>query len=239
MTLVIAHRGASAYAPENTLAAFDLAVQQGADMLELDVQQTRDGQLAVFHDTTTKRWNGQDRRVSDCTFVELQALDLGAGQRVPTLADVCALARETGVRLNVEIKGQGFGGAVARLVRAENVGEHVLFSSFWPAALEEAAAADPDLPRALLTSARRPWPLLRPRTRRPLRALRRLRCVAWHPAYRTPFLARDIARVRRAGLRVNVWTVNDPAAMRRLAHLPVDGIITDRPDVLRAVLQRR
>jgi glycerophosphoryl diester phosphodiesterase len=206
----------------------------------LDVQQTSDGQLAVFHDTTTRRWNGEDRRVADCTLADLQTLDLGSGQRVPALADVLALARETGVRLNVEIKGQGFGGAVARMVRDENVGEdQVLFSSFWPAALEEAAAADPDLPRALLTSARRPWPLLRPRIRRPLQALRRLNCAAWHPAYRTPFLARDITRVRRAGLRVNVWTVNDPAVMRRLAHLPVDGIITDRPDVLRAVLQRR
>jgi glycerophosphoryl diester phosphodiesterase len=208
-------------------------------MLELDVQQTSDGQLAVFHDTTTKRWNGRDRRVSDCTLADLQTLDLGSGQRVPALADVLALARETGVHLNVEIKGQGFGAAVARLVRAEKVGDQVLFSSFWPAALEEAGAADSSLPRALLTSARRPWSLLRPRTRRPLQALRRLRCAAWHPAYRTPFLARDIVRVRRAGLRVNVWTVNDPVAMRRLAHWPVGGIITDRPDVLRAVLQRR
>ena len=92
MTLVIAHRGASAYAPENTIAAFELAHRQGADMIELDVQQSADGVLVVFHDDTTERWDGQKRLVTDCTLAELQALDIG-GEKVITLAEACAFAR--------------------------------------------------------------------------------------------------------------------------------------------------
>src|SRR5688500_15264140 len=99
MTLVIAHRGASAYAPENTMPAFELAVRQGADMLELDVQRSADGALVIFHDETTERWDGRQRLAGDCSLAELQALDIG-GAKVATLAEVCAFARERDMRLN-------------------------------------------------------------------------------------------------------------------------------------------
>src|SRR6185436_9208589 len=99
MTLVIAHRGASAYAPENTMPAFELALRHGADMLELDVQRSADGALVVYHDETTERWNGRKRRAIDCSLAELRALDIG-GARIATLAEVCAFAREHGARLN-------------------------------------------------------------------------------------------------------------------------------------------
>src|SRR5919201_3278611 len=139
MTLVIAHRGASAYAPENTMPAFELAVQQGADMLELDVQRSADNALVIFHDDTTERWDGRRRLASSCTLAELQALDIG-GARIATLAEVCAFARERGVRLNVEIKGLGIGAAVARMLREQRVEELVLISSFEAGALREIAA---------------------------------------------------------------------------------------------------
>src|SRR5512138_3758757 len=113
MPLVIAHRGASAYAPENTLAAFELAARQGADMLELDVQRSADGVLVVFHDDTTERWDGQKRLAAACTLAELRALDIG-GERVATLAETCAFAREHSMRMNVELKGAGFGADVAQ-----------------------------------------------------------------------------------------------------------------------------
>src|SRR5213594_3795959 len=96
MPLVIAHRGASAYAPENTMPAFELAVQQGADMLELDVQRSADGVLVVFHDDTTERWDGRKRLAASCTLAELRSLDIG-GAKVATLAEVCAFAHATGV----------------------------------------------------------------------------------------------------------------------------------------------
>jgi glycerophosphoryl diester phosphodiesterase len=238
VTLVIAHRGASAYAPENTMAAFALAARQGADMCELDVQPTADGMLAVFHDETTERWDGRARRAASCTLAELQALDIG-GERVATLAEVCDFARERGMRLNVELKGPGFGAAVARLLRDTRAAELALISSFWATALEEIAAADPALPRAYLMGVRTLRPDVRFRESWPFFALRRVGARAWHPAYEIPALAQVLPLVRRAGYRVNVWTVNDPAAMRRLIALGADGIITDRPDVLRGIVEAR
>jgi glycerophosphoryl diester phosphodiesterase len=235
MTLVIAHRGASAYAPENTMPAFELAVRQGADMLELDVQRSADGVLVVFHDDTTERWDGRKRLATTCTLAELQALDIG-GARVVTLAEVCAFARQQQVRLNVEIKGLGIGAAVASMLRDERIEELVLISSFEAGALREVAAAGPHLPRAYLMGNDTYRPDVRFREAWPFGALRRLGAAAWHPSRELPLLAWLIPRVRRAGYAVHVWTVDDVAAMRRLIALGVDGIITDVPDVLRGLL---
>jgi glycerophosphoryl diester phosphodiesterase len=231
MTLVIAHRGASAYAPENTMAAFELAARQGADMCELDVQPTADGQLAVFHDETTERWDGRKVAAASLTLAELQALDIG-GERVATLAEVCGFARERGMQLNVELKGAGFGAQVAALLRDTRASELVLISSFWREALDEIAAAAPSLPRAYLMGTRTLRPDVRLRESWPFLALRETGSAAWHPAAEIPGLDRVLPLVRRAGYKVNVWTVNDPAVMRRLADLGADGIITDKPDVL-------
>lgn len=238
MPLVIAHRGASAYAPENTLPAFELAIRQHADMLELDVQRSADATLVVFHDETTERWDGRKRPVADCRLDELRALNIDGG-RIATLAEVCALARENGVSLNVELKALGIGADVARLLREQRVEDLVLISSFWPAALEEVAAASPQLPRAYLMGTRTARPDVRLRESWPFRALRSVGAAAWHPSYRIPLLARLIPRVRGAGYRVNVWTVDDVAEMRRLIALGVDGIITNTPDVLRGVIDEQ
>ena len=236
MFLVIAHRGASAYAPENTMPAFELAIRQQADMIELDVRPSADGALVLFHDETTARWDGRQRRVVDCSLAELRALDI-RGARVTTLAEVCALARERGVRLNVEIKVPGIGARVARLLRQERVEDLVLISSFLPIALAEIAAAAPHLPRGYLMGVRTYRPTVRFRESWPFGALRRAGVAAWHPAYQIPLLSRLIPRVRRAGYRVHVWTVDDVAVMRRLLAVGVDGIITNTPDVLRRLLQ--
>lgn len=236
--LVIAHRGASAYAPENTMPAFELAIRQGADMLELDVQRSADGVLVVFHDETTERWDGRARRAVDCDMAALQALDIG-GARVATLAEVCALARERGVRLNVELKGLGIGADVARLLREERVEELTLISSFAPEALAEIAAASPHLPRAYLMGTDTVRLDVRFREAWPFGALRHVGASAWHPACQLPLLSLIIPRVRHAGYQVNVWTVNATAVMRRLIAINVDGIITDTPDVLRRLLDQR
>lgn len=238
MPLVIAHRGASAYAPENTMPAFELAVRQRADMIELDVQCSADGTLVVFHDETTERWDGRRRPVTACRLDELRALDIG-GARVATLAEVCTLAREHAVRLNVELKGLGIGAEVARLLRSERVEDLVLISSFSPVALAEIAAASPHLPRGYLMGTRTYHPGVRLREGWPFRALRRTRAAAWHPSYQIPLLAWLVPRVRRAGYQVNVWTVDDIATMRHLIALGVDGIITNTPDVLRGLLDER
>ena len=187
MTLVIAHRGASAYAPENTMPAFELAVRQGADMLELDVQRSADGVLVIFHDDTTERWDGRRRLASSCTLAELLALDIG-GAQVTTLAEVCAFARERGVRLNVELKAAGFGVSVARMLRDAQIEELVLISSFVETALLEFAAASPHIPRAYLMGTESYRPDVRLREAWPFGALRRTGARAWHPAAQLPLL---------------------------------------------------
>lgn len=233
MTLVIAHRGASAYAPENTMPAFELALRQGADMLELDVLRTADGVLAVFHDDTTERWDGSQRLVASCTLAELQALNIG-GARVATLAEVCVFARTHQMRLNVELKGEGFSADVAHMLETEGVANLVLVSSFSEMALHAFAAASPQIPRAFLidTDAEPAdddlsWPFA---------ALQRIGARAWHPSSELRQLHRLIPHVQAAGYAVNVWTVDNRQTMRALIAAGVDGIITNTPDVLRQML---
>ncbi|NOK59754.1 MAG: hypothetical protein GFH27_549285n278 [Chloroflexi bacterium AL-W] len=238
MTLVIAHRGASAYAPENTMPAFELAVQQNADMIELDVQRSADGVLIVFHDTTTERWNHRKQLVKNYQFDELRMLDIN-GARIPTLAEVCAFAREHTLRLNIELKGTGMAAAVMQIIRAEKVEDLVLISSFWAEALTELADIAPHLPRAYLVGTRTYRPDIRIQEGWPFPALKRIRATAWHPAYELPLLRLLVPQVQQRGYQVNVWTVNAPAMMRRMVTLGVDGIITDTPDVLRSILREQ
>ncbi len=234
MTLVIAHRGASAYAPENTMPAFALAAEQGADMIELDVQRTADGAIVVFHDETTERWGGIQRRVDGCTLADMQALDIG-GARVPTLAEVCVFARQHNMPMNIELKQGGISNDVVNVVRQERAGDLVLFSSFSVEALSELASAAPSLPRAYLMGTQTYQPDVRLRESWPFAALRALDCKAWHPSYQIPLLHQVIPLVRRAGFQINIWTVNDPLVMKRLIALEVDGIITDYPDRIKAL----
>lgn len=238
MTLVIAHRGASAYAPENTMPAFELAVQQKADMIELDVQRSVDAVLVVFHDTTTERWNGRQQLIKDYQFDELRMLDIN-GARIPTLTEVCAFAREQNIRLNIELKGTGMGAATVQIIRAEKVEDLVLISSFWADALMELASIAPHLSRAYLVGTRTYRPDIRLQEGWPFPMLKRMRATAWHPAYELPLLRMLVPQAHQRGYKVNVWTVNEPEMMQRMIKLEVDGIITDTPDVLRSMLRKQ
>jgi glycerophosphoryl diester phosphodiesterase len=235
MPLIIAHRGASAYAPENTMAAFELARRQGADMVELDVVPTADGRLAVFHDDTTERWDGLPRPVAACSFAELQRLDIG-GERVPALEDALAFAAESGMALNVELKAAGMGDRCAALLKEFGVVEQVIVSSFVAAALQELRAAAPAVRRAYLMGTDTYRPDVRARELWPFFALRSVEAVAWHPYHDLPAIERVLPLVRRAGYQVNAWTVDDPQRIRALVALGATGIITNRPDVAREAL---
>lgn len=233
-TQIIAHRGASAEATENTLAAFELARRQGAQMIEFDVRPTSDGAIVVFHDDTTERWNGRADAVGTLALAEVQAIDL-RGERAPILDEVCAWARQTGLLLNVEIKVAGIEAAVAQTIHKHGIGEQVIISSFDPAALQAMREIAPELARAALTdSSATPsagdtaWPL---------GALERLAARAWHPSWRLPQLEALIPVVRQAGYAVNVWTVDDPAIMQCLLALDVEGIMTNRPALLAEVMR--
>lgn len=233
-TQIIAHRGASAEAPENTMPAFELALEQGAQMLEFDVRPTLDGQIVVFHDDTTERWNGRPELLSSLTLDQVRKLDIGGG-RVPTLDEVLAWAATTDLALNVEIKTPQIERDVAQIIRAHQLGERVIISSFDYGVLRAMREVAPELAIGVLMGTQSMAPHVRLREALPMPTLRAHGARAWHPAWQLPLLDQLIPRVRSAGYAVYVWTVDDPAVMRRLLQLNVDGIMTNRPALLRQV----
>ncbi len=236
MPLIIAHRGASADAPENTLAAFALAQAQGAEMLELDVQCCAEGIPIVFHDATTERWNNQPRPVQTCSLDDIRALDIG-GEQVPTFEEVCVFARERDIRLNVELKQTESAAPVAALLRAHGLEASTVVSSFAPAALHALRRHAPEIARGYLMGTRTLRPHVRAQELWPFFQLRAVGARAWHAHYQLRLLKCVLPLVRRAGYAVYVWTVDDPTTMRRLAALGASGIITNLPAVARAALR--
>ncbi len=237
--LVIAHRGASAYAPENTLAAFNLAFDMGADGVELDVTLSKDGVPVVIHDDTVDRTTNGHGHIKTMTLAEIQQLDAShkfdayRGEKIPTLEQVLRAIGTRGI-VNIELKSttlQSDGVEAATLAVIEETGatERVLISSFNPFALYRMAQLDPRLPRGLLFAPdlpiylRRAWlrPLARPGALHPKSSMIDAAFVRW---------------ARRQGYRINTWTVDDPDEMRRLIALGVDGIISNKPDLLRQIV---
>jgi len=219
-----AHRGASGYAPENTLAAFRLAEYLGARGIELDVHLSRDGVPVVMHDPTVERTTDGRGRVARLDLEQLRRLDAGrwyaaafAGEPVPTLAEVFAWAGDR-VRLNVEIKHAAAGEAVLTLWR-QYPQVRVLISSFAHDLLDALGRQVPQLPRGYLTTGRG-W-------RQALARAVAGGAESFHPAARHTSAAL-VAAARQAGLAVYPYTVDDPAEAARLQHWGVAGIFTNR-----------
>ncbi len=224
---MLGHRGARHAAPENTLAAFDLARREGADGSELDVRLDGSGRVIVLHDPTlTRVTQGAERRhVEELSSTELAHLDVGSGERVPLLRDVLVWAQEHGQRLNVELKHDVRNSAlllreVLRAVQGVLL-PCLIFSSFHPYFVWWLARHAPDLPRAWLVHDKQY--LLKY-----ARGSRLIGANAVHPQH-TLVTAERIAHAKRRGMLFNVWTVNDAARARALAALGVDAIISDVP----------
>jgi glycerophosphoryl diester phosphodiesterase len=228
---VLGHRGASADAPENTIAAFRLALDQGADGVELDVWRCGTGEVVVCHDPDARRLAGSPLVVPEASLRDLRALDVGSwkgarwsGERIPRLEE--ALEAMPGAIVNVELKSRGgeteLSRAAAEVIRAARAADRVVVSSFDWRLVSAFQSAAPEIAVGLLFEGSRAWRL------RVAMASRLLGPQALHPhrALATP------ARVRawtRRGLAVNVWTVDDAAEMRHLAALGVSAVITNVP----------
>lgn len=236
--LVLGHRGASATAPENTIAAFRLACEEGADGVELDVRRCRTGEVVVFHDADARRIAGEPLRIDAATLAELRALDAGAhrgerfrGERVPLLAE--ALEALPNALVNVELKTGGrdlrLAAATAQVIRAHGAGDRVIVSSFDYRLLVAFRVAAPELPVGLLFERNERWKLTT------ALAIRLLGPAAVHPdrALVTPARAR---RWTDRGLGMNVWTVDDPEEARRLAALGATALVTNVPGRIAAAL---
>ena len=233
--VIFAHRGASAHAPENTLAAFELAFTQHADAIELDAKLSADGQVVVIHDATVDRTTDGHGRIQDLTFSQLRALDAGSsfsqkfrGEKIPALEEVFeAVGRRTFV--NVELTNyvtpyDGLVESVCKLVKKCAMQDRVMFSSFLAVNLSKARAHLPDVPRGLLV------------VNGVLGAWARSfgfafgRYQALHP-HLTNASRQQVGRVHRLNRRIHVWTVNAADDMRRLFRWGVDGIFTDDPQL--------
>ena len=240
---IIAHRGASAYYPENTIASFKGAIAMGADMVELDVQMTLDGEVVVFHDEEIKRCTNGRGRIADYALASLKKLDAGSwfdekfsGEEIPLLAEVLSLCKDK-IAVNIEIKTEAVKGVIQggieekclQIVNQIGMREHVVYSSFSPLALRHLRQLDSKVPIAVLFEkkyydAKLPSEIVVSLKGNAFNCSRRELNRTW------------LADLKQHGIPVNVYTVNDEKSMKRFYAQGVDGIFTNRPDILRKVL---
>jgi glycerophosphoryl diester phosphodiesterase len=239
--IIIAHRGDKSHAPENTLSAFKLAAEKGAQTVEFDVKLTADGCVVVLHDQTVDRTTNGKGDLRHFSLAALRDLDAGSwfseqfrGERIPTLAEVFETVGR-GVYMNIELTnyatpGDDLVAKAVELVKERRLQERVLFSSFFARNLRKVRRLLPEVPRGLLAwagglglSARAfGW---------------RGDYYALHP-YLSDVHAGLVDRLHAAGKRLNVWTVNAPDDLKRMIGLDVDGIFTDDPGLALHLLGR-
>lgn len=240
---VIAHRGASAYFPENTLESFEGAISMGADMVELDVQLSRDGEVVVFHDEKLSRCTNSKGKISDYTLVQLKKLDAGSwfgkkfkGAQIPTLNEALTLCRDK-IALNIEIKTEAVTGKIRngieakclQIVEKNGMQEHVVFSSFDPRALKHLKSIDSSVVIAALFKKKHYG------TKLPLEIVNLLTADSFNCSA-DELNKKWLANIKANNIPVNIYTVNDKRNMRRFLKMGVNGIFTNKPDMLKMVL---
>jgi glycerophosphoryl diester phosphodiesterase len=241
--MVMAHRGFSGAAPENTLASFKKAIEIGVDVIELDVRFSKDGHLVVFHDDTLERTTRRIGRVADLTLQELKGLDAGswfgtsfAGERIPTLTEVLELIRGR-VLLNIELKKGDHGPySIIELadrtldeIKKAKMEDQVLFSSFDATGVARILEKDARIPAALIS--RNPW-------NSPFDVMEGNRFSILN-CRRNTLNPVNFKRARQEGVRIGVWTVDTVEEMEKFVSMEVDAIITDHPDRLIRLLQKK
>jgi glycerophosphoryl diester phosphodiesterase len=234
--LVIAHRGASVYEPENTLRAFDLAIKQGAQMIELDLHTTRDRRVVVIHDPTLDHTTNLSGRVDRMSLDEIRLADAGRGERVPTLEETLELTAGK-ARLYLEIKDPRAAQETVRIVRARHCQSQVMIASFETELMRRLGEEIHDIELGVIvgSSSLNPW--VRWQEAVPWIALRRIN-------YQTLCIQVELclgylaSRVKASGKKLYVWTVDTERQFARAVALGVDGIVTNVPDRLIAYLQR-
>lgn len=237
-TKVWAHRGASAYAPENTLPAFQLAIDMKAHGIELDIYETADGRLVIHHDNDIKRMTGGvEAKILETDFDILRTYNFNGqwGERfgkvqIPEFREVLDLFKNTDMKINVELKegSRAYLQAIDREVRAFGMQERIIYSSFDHMKLYHMRGIDPQAEIAALYSFNMMYPW---------EYGKMMNLTALHPDYSRIYKHRDelgvdyVKEAHARGLQVNPWTANKEGIIRYLSSIGVDHIITDYPDV--------
>lgn len=246
---IIAHRGASYDAPENSLAAFRLGYAQKADAVELDIHLTKDGRIIVLHDPNTKRITGVDKPVVEQTFAELRTQDAGkwkgaqfAGEKLPSLDEVIALV-PADKKLVIEIKcgPEAIPALKETLAKSGRPDRQFLIIGFSQPTMKAVKKALPGIEMYWLSSFRKDAQTgaVVPSVDDLIRLAKDAGVEGVNLSYGGPIDAEFVRKIKGAGLKCYVWTVDDPAVARRLVEAGVDGITTNRPAWLREQIQSR
>ena len=233
--LIMAHRGAAGAAPENTLASVDRAIADGTDFVEIDVQETADGEVVVIHDSDLKKIGGVNLKIWDATYEQLQSIDIGSwfapefsGERVPKLEQVLELCRDK-AGVNIELKYYGHDERleerVVEIVERAGMESQIVVMSLKYDAVQKMRQLRPEWTIGLLSATA-------------VGNLTRLHAdfLAVHTGLVGPSFVRA---AHKSGKKVFAWTVNDSIQMSTMITLGVDGLITDEPALARAVLSQR
>lgn len=223
--IVIAHKGASGYAPENTLLSFQRAIDLGADMIELDLRETLDGELVCIHDSSVDRTTNGTGEIHELTYKELRGLDAGEGEHIPLLTEVLSLASGK-IKVNIDLKVIEVEKELLDLIEDYKIAQDVFVSSFFHGTLRALRDLSDNIETAVLVEVPKddlvPYAL-------------DFDVNAINPNHKlvTPELVEEAHSV---GLMVYPWTVNDLEMMKQLLAFGVDGLITDYPDRAAGVL---
>lgn len=236
---IISHRGASAYAPENTLKSFALAVEMGSHDFEFDVHMTKDGILVVHHDFDLRRTAASDARIADLTYAELKKYNVAATfrrdkgfQYVPRLEEVMDIIEAPARWLNFEVKNDhnaypGIEEKLLAFLRSKpGLFEKTVVSSFDHGTLKRLRELSPELKLAYLGHSLSTVLLLPA-----IKKAKSVGAVNFHLALRIAFKF-NISKIKKAGFRACVYTVNEKKDALRMKEIGVDGIFTNHPDIM-------
>lgn len=231
--IIIGHKGANKSEPENTIKSFRKAIELQADYIELDVQVSKDGEIVVIHDYEISDLTDHSGNVKEMTLDELKQLDMGEGEKIPTLQEVIKLAQGK-IGLQIEIKVNEIGKKIIEMLRDANLIESTIISSFIHNELVKIKKLEPEIKLGALLSER----ISEPRdliniTKRVIKK----NLFAVHP-YFAGVNRELIEFAHKNNLKVNVWTINEKPDMERLIKLGIDGIITDDIPLAKELLGR-
>jgi glycerophosphoryl diester phosphodiesterase len=223
MFLKIGHRGARAYEPENTLRSFKKALELGANAIEFDVRQTKDKKIVVIHDDKVDRTTNGKGLVNDLTLREIKELDAGKGERIPTLEEALDFIGRK-VKILIELKETGIEKKVLDLVKERGLEDNVIVVSFLEDALEKVRKLDQKIETGLIYV----------KHANPIKSATELKANYLLPLYRFTHTA-NVQKAHENKLKVIVWTINNPEEVSTYVRKGVDGIASDKPDILKEV----
>jgi glycerophosphoryl diester phosphodiesterase len=224
--LRIGHRGARAYEPENTLRSFRKALEMGVDAIEFDVRKTRDNHLVVIHDADVKRTTKGKGLVADLTLKEIKELSTEKGEKIPTLEEALDFL-DGKVKTLIELKEQGIEEKTLAAIHDKHVKKNAIVISFLEEALAKVRALDEEIETGLIYA----------KHKNPVNAALELKANYLVPLYRFTHTA-DVEKAHKNGLKVIVWTINTAEEATEYAKKGVDGIATDKPDILKDLKQK-